>query len=61
MKKTNSMIAEGEGLRRAAAWLADQVIRDAGAIEEASRRFNLSPLEAQFLLDHFRAPRQDAR
>ncbi len=61
MKKIDSMIPEAEGLRRAVAWLAEQAIRDAGAVEEASRRFNLSPLDEQFLLDHFRAIKQDPR
>ena len=61
MKKFDSMIPAGESLRRAVAWLAEQAIRDAGAVEEASRRFNLSPLDEQFLLDHLRAMQRDAR
>lgn len=61
MKKFDSMTSEGEGLRRAVAWLAEQAVRDAGAVEEASRRFNLSPLDEQFLLEHFRTMKQDAR
>jgi len=43
-------------LRRAIAWLIEQPRRDAGAIEEASRRFDLSPLDEAFLLEHFRDP-----
>jgi len=58
MKKIDAILAEGEGLRRAVAWLSEQLCRDAGAIEEASRRFNLSPLDEQFLLDHFRSMEQ---
>ncbi len=58
MKKADSLLPDHEGLRRAVAWLAEQPARDLEAIEEASRRFNLSPLDEQFLLDHFRAPRQ---
>ncbi len=50
-----AVLPEGEFLRRAVAWLAEQPERDAAVIEEASRRFNLSPLDEQFLLDHFRA------
>ena len=61
MKKGDSLLPEGEGLRRAVAWLAEQPDRDARAIEEASLRFNLSPLDEQFLLDHFRTTKQDAR
>jgi hypothetical protein len=48
------MLPEGEGLRRAVAWLAEQASRDLATIEEASRRFNLSPLDEEFLLQHFR-------
>ena len=53
MKKADSMLPEGEDLRRAIAWLIEQPQRDARAIGEASRRFNLSPLDEAFLLDHF--------
>ena len=60
-KKLDSMIQESEGLRCAVAWLAEQAVRDARTVEEASRRFNLSPLEEQFLLDHFRTTKPDAR
>jgi hypothetical protein len=56
MKRAGSVLPEGEGLRRAVAWLAEQPRRDAATIEEASRRFNLSPLEEDFLLREFRAP-----
>ena len=48
------MLPEGDDLRRAIAWLIEQPQRDARAIEEASRRFNLSPLDEAFLLEHFR-------
>ena len=40
----------GEGLRRALRWLSDEGRHDAAAIDEASRRFDLSPLEEEFLL-----------
>jgi len=56
MKKADSLLPEGEGLRRAVAWLADQPVRDLRTIEEASRRFSLSPLDEEFLLQHFRNP-----
>jgi len=59
MKKTDALLPEGEGLRRAVAWLADQPCRDASTVEEASCRFNLSPIDEQFLLDHFRVPKRD--
>jgi hypothetical protein len=56
MRPSGSLLPEGEALRRAVAWLAEQPRRDGATIEEASRRFDLSPLEEAFLLDHFRAP-----
>ena len=55
MRKADAVLPEGEGLRRAVAWLAEQPRRDLATIEEASRRFNLSPLDEEFLLNHFRA------
>ena len=47
----------GEGLRRAVRWLSDEGRHDPAAIEEASRRFDLSPLDEEFLL-RFLAERQ---
>ena len=38
------------GLRQALRWLSDEGRHDAAAIDEASRRFDLSPLEEEFLL-----------
>ena len=58
MKKADALLPEGEGLRRAVTWLAEQPARDLATIEEASRRFNLSPLDEDFLLQHFRGPAQ---
>jgi hypothetical protein len=55
MRKANALLPDGEGLRRAVAWLAEQPRRDLATIEEASRRFNLSPLDEEFLLSRFRA------
>lgn len=54
MKTTASLLPEGEALRRAVAWLAEQPRRDLWTIDEASRRFDLSPLDEAFLLEHFR-------
>lgn len=61
MSRADSLLPEHEGLRRAVAWLAEQPVRDAATIEEASRRFNLSPLDEEFLLQHFRGSGQGAR
>lgn len=57
MKKADSLLPEHEDLRRAVSWLIEQPLRDLQTIEEASRRFNLSPLDEQFLLEHFRTPK----
>ena len=53
MERTGSLLPEREGLRRAVAWLAEQPSRDATTIEEACRRFDLSPIDEEFLLRHF--------
>jgi hypothetical protein len=55
VKKAGAILPEGEELRRAVAWLARQPVRDAQTIEEASRRFDLSAIDEQFLLEHFRS------
>ncbi len=60
MKKAGSLLPEGEDLRRAVAWLVEQPRRDVRSIEEASRRFDLSPLDEAFLLEHFREPRNES-
>ncbi len=52
----DALLPRGESLRRALRWLAGQQARDAAAIETAARRFDLTPLEEQFLLEHFREP-----
>lgn len=54
MKRTGDLLPDREGLRRAVEWLSGQPVRDARAIEEACRRFDLSPLDEDFLLRHFR-------
>jgi hypothetical protein len=54
MKRADSLLPEHEGLRRPGAWLLDQPSRDSRTIEEAARRFDLSPLDEDFLLNYFR-------
>ena len=54
MKRVDSLVSEHEELRRAVTWLIEQPSRDSRTIEEASRRFDLSPLDEAFLLNHFR-------
>jgi hypothetical protein len=58
MNSAGSPLPEHEGLRRAVLWLAAQTSRDARLIEEASRHFDLSPIDEEFLLRHFRAAGQ---
>ena len=53
MKSAGSLLPEHEGLRRAVQWLATQSSWDAKVIEEASRLFDLSPIDEEFLLRHF--------
>jgi hypothetical protein len=59
MKSADSLLPEHEGLRRAVQWLATQTCWDAKVIEEASRRFDLSPIDEEFLLQHFRDAGRD--
>jgi len=47
---TGDIVTRGERLRRALRWLSDEGRHDAAAIEEACRRFDLSPVEEDFLL-----------
>ena len=54
MKPAGSLLPEHEALRRAVQWLAAQTPWDTTLMEEASRRFDLSPLDEDFLLRHFR-------
>jgi hypothetical protein len=54
MNRATSLLPEHEGLRRAVAWLLEQPSRDPRTIEEAGRRFDLSPLDEDFLLKYFR-------
>ncbi len=54
MKPAGSLLPEKQGLRLAVQWLATQSPWDARVIEEACRRFDLSPIDEEFLLKHFR-------
>jgi hypothetical protein len=52
------IVPQGENLRRAMRWMSDNHQHDVSAIEEASRRFDLSPIEEEFLLrEHARLTR----
>ncbi len=50
-----TVLPQGESLRRALRWLSDEARHDAAAIEEAARRFDLSPADEEFLLRHCRS------
>lgn len=54
----DGILPEGEDLRRAVRWLSEQEGYTLEAVEEASRRFNLSPVDEQFLIENF-LPRVD--
>ena len=48
------MSSNAEGLRQALRWLSDTGRHDAAAIDEACLRFDLTPADAEFLLEHLR-------
>ena len=50
----STVLPKGESLRRALRWMSDEGRHDAAAIEEAARRFDLSPADEEFLLRHCR-------
>lgn len=56
---SDDILPHGEGLRRAVRWLSEQGRHDAAAIEEAARRFDLTPLEEEFLLRYFSGRQKD--
>lgn len=49
----NPVVPSGEGLRRAVRWISDQGHVDLPVVEQASVRFNLSPLDEDFLIRQF--------
>ena len=55
----NWLMPKGSDLIAAVRWLSEQQRHDRHAIEEASLRFDLSPLDEEFLLQHCRE--QNAR
>ena len=58
--KQGGIVARGESLRRALRWMSDEGRHDLGAVEEACRRFDLSPAEEEFLLAEARRMMKDA-
>lgn len=51
----------GEQLRKAIRWMSDFHAHDKHAVEEVSIRFDLTPLEEEFLLHHFVFPEDKPR
>jgi uncharacterized membrane protein len=54
------ILPEGDNLRAALRWLSDRRQEDPAAargklIDEAALRFDLSPVEVDFLLEHWKA------
>lgn len=47
----DTLLPHGEALRRAIRWLSDEGRHDAQAVDEAARRFDLTPAEEEFLLE----------
>lgn len=51
---SSPLLPRHESLRRAVAWLAEQGHWTPELIDEASRRFDLSPTDEEFLLEQCR-------
>ncbi|MGH8502738.1 MAG: hypothetical protein ACREVE_09775 [Gammaproteobacteria bacterium] len=51
--RTQPIVPKGEPLRRAVKWLSEQHRYDPETLEEACRRFDLSPLDEEFIILHF--------
>ena len=52
------IVSRGEALRHAVAWLAEQGDWSPRLIEEACRRFDISPLDEEFLIAEYRRFRE---
>jgi hypothetical protein len=53
-------VPAGDALRRAVAWLAEQPRWTPALIGEACRRFDLAPLDEEFLLREWRRTRRES-
>lgn len=49
----DGVVPHGEGLRRAVRWMAQQPRHDRAVLNEAGQRFDLTPLEQEFLAHYF--------
>jgi hypothetical protein len=52
------LVSKGEALRRTIAWLAEHPGWTLERIEEACQRFDLSPVDEEFLIQEFRRRRE---
>jgi len=50
---SHELVPHGEALRRAIAWMSELHSHDCKTVEQACQRFDLSPLEEEFLLGYF--------
>lgn len=57
----SGVVPEGEALRRAVRWLSEHRPITASRVNDAAERFDLSPLEEEFLLREFCAGRLPPR
>ena len=60
-----AMMPEGEEIRKAVKWISAHLVEDPGQsrgklIQEAVFKFDLSPLDAEFLMNFFRKKKTDA-
>ena len=55
------VVPDKDALRHAVQWLGEQGRCTPALIEEASRRFDLSPLDEEFLLRHFLVDAEDEK
>ncbi len=51
--RQHPLMPEGENLRKAVRWLGERKAHSLHMVEEACRRFDLSPADEAFLLRHF--------
>ena len=53
MSSRNPVVPHGEAMRKAIKWIAEQGSWNLEAVAESARRFDLSPLEEEFLVQQF--------
>jgi len=53
MSGANSIFPNGEAMRQAVSWISDMHRYDLLTIEEACQRYDLTPVEEEFMLKYF--------